>query len=107
GGFKECGWGSDRGIRRFSRPSTPPLAYSSVFGTLDQFAILPQIAKCEANLPERRSFSKAIQSNFIAGVLTIIPLIVVWYVLDFIFTFLSAVGAPVASGFTMFVTDRM
>jgi uncharacterized membrane protein len=58
-------------------------------------------------LAERKPFSKSIQSNLIAGVLTVIPLIVVWFVLDFIFAFLSAVGSPVAAGFTMFIIDRM
>ena len=56
---------------------------------------------------ERKSIKKAIQSNLIAGVLTIIPLIVVWVVLDFIFAFLSTVGSPVASGLSMFIEDRM
>src|SRR5205085_11090256 len=61
----------------------------------------------ELHLPDRKPFSKSIQANLIAGVLTVIPLIVVWFVLDFIFTFLEAVGAPVAAGLTMFITDRM
>jgi uncharacterized membrane protein len=56
---------------------------------------------------ERKTFAKATQSNLIAGVLTIIPLIVVWFVLSFIFNFLSSVGSPVASGVSMFVIDRM
>ncbi len=56
---------------------------------------------------ERKPMAKAIQSNLIAGVLTIIPLIVVWFVLDFIFTFLSNVGSPVASGLSMFIEDRI
>jgi uncharacterized membrane protein len=58
-------------------------------------------------MSERKTFAKATQSNLIAGVLTIIPLIVVWFVLDFIFTFLSAVGSPVESGIAMFIADRM
>jgi uncharacterized membrane protein len=58
-------------------------------------------------MSERKTFAKAIQSSLIAGVLTIIPLIVVWFVLDFIFAFLSAVGSPVASGISMFIADRM
>jgi uncharacterized membrane protein len=58
-------------------------------------------------LPERKGLAKAIQSNLIAGVLTIIPLIVVWLVLDFIFAFLEAVGSPVASGISMFIADRV
>ncbi len=58
-------------------------------------------------MTERKALAKTIQSNLIAGVLTIIPLIVVWFVLDFIFDFLSSVGSPVASGLAMFIADRM
>ncbi len=58
-------------------------------------------------MAEPRTLAKTIQSNLIAGVLTIIPLIVVWFVLDFIFDFLSSVGSPVASGISMFIDDRM
>jgi uncharacterized membrane protein len=60
-----------------------------------------------ASSSERKPMARTIQSNLIAGVLTVIPLLVVWLVLDFIFAFLSAVGAPVAAGVTMFITDRM
>lgn len=56
---------------------------------------------------ERRSFTKSVQSSLIAGVLTLIPLIVVWFVLDFIFALLSAAGSPVASGLSMFIEDRI
>jgi len=38
--------------------------------------------------------------------LTVIPLLVVWIVLDFVFSVLFAVGSPVATGFTLFVTTR-
>lgn len=58
-------------------------------------------------MAERRSFAKSVQSNLIAGILTLIPLIVVWFVLDFIFAFLSAAGSPVASGISAFIGDRM
>lgn len=58
-------------------------------------------------MAERRSFAKSLQSSLIAGVLTLIPLIVVWFVLDFIFAFLSAAGSPVASGLSMFFEDRI
>ena len=58
-------------------------------------------------MSERKGLAKAIQSNLIAGVLTIIPLIVVWLVLDFIFAFLEAVGSPVAAGISMFISDRV
>jgi uncharacterized membrane protein len=58
-------------------------------------------------LVERRSFAKSVQSSLIAGVLTLIPLIVVWFVLDFIFALLSAAGSPVASGLSMFIGNRI
>lgn len=58
-------------------------------------------------MSDRKSFAKSIQSNLIAGVLTLIPLIVVWFVLDFIFAFLSAAGSPVAAALSMFIADRM
>ncbi|HYK78958.1 MAG TPA: DUF502 domain-containing protein [Micropepsaceae bacterium] len=51
--------------------------------------------------------SRTIRSNLIAGVFTVIPLLVVWLVLDFVFAFLFAVGSPVAAGLTMFIDDRM
>jgi uncharacterized membrane protein len=57
-------------------------------------------------LSEHRLTSRTIRANLIAGVLTVIPLLVVWIVLDFVFAVLFAVGSPVASGFTMFITDR-
>jgi uncharacterized membrane protein len=58
-------------------------------------------------LTDLKRSSRAIRSNMIAGILTIIPLIVVWVVLNFIFSFLFAVGSPVEEGFSMFVMDRM
>jgi len=57
-------------------------------------------------LSERKRGTRTIRANLIAGVLTVIPLVVVWLVLDFVFSFLFAVGSPVATGFTMFITDR-
>lgn len=50
---------------------------------------------------------RTIRANLIAGILTLIPLLVVWIVLDFVFAFLFAVGTPFEAGLTMFVTDRM
>ena len=47
-----------------------------------------------------------IRAKLIAGVLTVIPLLVVWIVLDFVFSILFAVGSPVASGFIMFITNH-
>jgi uncharacterized membrane protein len=58
-------------------------------------------------LPERKLSAKTIQTNLITGVLTLIPLLVVWLVLDFVLSFLFAVGSPFAMGVTMFITDRM
>ncbi len=57
-------------------------------------------------MSERKRGTRTIRANLIAGVLTVIPLVVVWLVLDFVFSFLFAVGSPVATGFTMFITDR-
>ena len=54
-----------------------------------------------------RKLIRTIRANLIAGVLTLIPLLVVWIVLDFVFAFLFAVGAPFEAGLTMFVTDRV
>jgi len=51
--------------------------------------------------------TRTIRSNLIAGVLTVIPLLVVWLVLDFIFSLLFAVGSPVEEGLTMFIMDRL
>ena len=58
-------------------------------------------------MSEHRLTSRTIRANLIAGVLTVIPLLVVWIVLDFVFAILFAVGSPVASGFIMFITDRV
>ena len=41
-----------------------------------------------------RKFLRTVRANVIAGVLTLIPLLVVWLVLDFVFSILFAVGAP-------------
>ena len=57
-------------------------------------------------MSDRKLSSRSIRANLIAGVLTVIPLVVVWIVLDFVFSFLFAVGSPMAGGFTMFITDR-
>jgi uncharacterized membrane protein len=58
-------------------------------------------------LTDLKRTSRNLRSNLIAGVLTIIPLIVVWVVLDFIFSFLFAVGSPVEQGISLFVMHRM
>jgi len=57
-------------------------------------------------LSEHRLSTRTIRAKLIAGVLTVIPLLVVWIVLNFVFAILFAVGSPVATGFTMFITDR-
>ena len=51
--------------------------------------------------------SRTIRSNLIAGIFTIIPLLVVWVVLEFIFSLLFAVGSPVGERVTLFFMDRM
>jgi len=51
--------------------------------------------------------TRTIRSNLIAGIFTVIPLLVVWLVLDFIFSLLFAVGSPVAERVTPFFMDRM
>jgi uncharacterized membrane protein len=54
----------------------------------------------------KRTSLLTIRAKLIAGVLTVIPLLVVWIVLDFVFSILFAVGSPVAAAFIMFVTDH-
>src|SRR6516162_6141208 len=61
----------------------------------------------ERGVAEHRLSAKTVQTNLITGVLTLIPLLVVWFVLDFVLSFLFAVGSPFAVGVTMFITDRM
>jgi uncharacterized membrane protein len=51
--------------------------------------------------------SRTIRSNLIAGILTVIPLLVVWVVLNFIFALLFAVGSPIEDGLNRFIMDRM
>jgi uncharacterized membrane protein len=57
-------------------------------------------------LSEHKLTTRTIRAKLIAGVLTVIPLLVVWIVLDFVFAILFAVGSPVATGFTRFITDH-
>ena len=54
-----------------------------------------------------RRLIRTIRANLIAGILTMIPLLVVWIVLDFVFAFLFAVGAPFEAELTMLVTTRV
>jgi uncharacterized membrane protein len=58
-------------------------------------------------LRDRKLLVKELRTNLIAGLLTVIPLVVVWIVLSFILAFLSAVGSPVARGVTLFIIDRL
>ena len=51
-------------------------------------------------MSERKSLSLHVQRNLIAGVLTIIPILVVWLVLDFVLSFLFSVGSPVGRALT-------
>jgi uncharacterized membrane protein len=55
----------------------------------------------------RQKFSLHIQRNLIAGILTIIPILVVWVVLDFVFAFLFSVGSPIGRGLIRIIADRM
>ena len=57
-------------------------------------------------MSEHRLTTRTIRAKLIAGVLTVIPLLVVWIVLEFVFSILFAVGSPVAAGLIMFVTDH-
>jgi uncharacterized membrane protein len=54
-------------------------------------------------LADRKSFFKTVQSNLIAGVLTVLPILIVWVVVSFLLTLLSSTGAPVASALTNFI----
>jgi uncharacterized membrane protein len=54
-----------------------------------------------------RGLMRTIRANLIAGVLTLIPLLVVWIVLDFVFAFLFQVGSPFAGALNRFLAERM
>ena len=60
----------------------------------------------EGPLSENRHLARSIETNLIAGVLTIIPIVVVWVVVDFVLSFLSSVGAPIERALMEFVMDR-
>ena len=49
---------------------------------------------------ERKSFLKTIQSNLIAGVLTVLPILVVIWIVSFLLALLSSAGAPVVGAIT-------
>jgi uncharacterized membrane protein len=54
-----------------------------------------------------RTLTRTIRANLIAGVLTIIPLLVVWLVLEFVFALLFQFGSPLARGLTQFVAQGL
>jgi len=56
---------------------------------------------------ERKRTSLNLQTNLLAGFLTIIPLLVVWFVFDFLFNLLSEVGRPVANALTVFLDQNV
>jgi uncharacterized membrane protein len=55
--------------------------------------------------PRKNPLSFNFQGNLIAGLLTIMPIIVVWFVFDFFLTTLSRAGHPLATALTEFI-DR-
>lgn len=57
-------------------------------------------------MSENRTLSRTIESNLIAGILTIIPILVVWFVVDFVLGFLFSVGAPLEQALIEFMTAR-
>lgn len=58
-------------------------------------------------MAERRPVLKIIQSNLLAGVLAVLPILVVWWVISFLFALLSSVGAPVAGALTDFIDGQI
>lgn len=57
-------------------------------------------------MTHKRSFWAGFQSNLLAGLLTITPLVVVLFVFDFFLEILSTAGHPLAMGLIDFVDDR-
>src|SRR5579863_9678376 len=51
--------------------------------------------------PRRRFWEANLQGNLIAGMLTITPLVVVWFVFDFFLNALSAAARPLADSFAV------
>jgi uncharacterized membrane protein len=56
--------------------------------------------------PRRRFWDANLQGNLLAGMLTITPLIVVWFVFDFFLNALSVAGHPLAVAFTDFLDQN-
>jgi uncharacterized membrane protein len=50
--------------------------------------------------PHKRFYEANFQNNLLAGILTIVPLVVVWTVFSFILTLLAAAGRPMAEAVT-------
>ena len=53
--------------------------------------------------PRKRLFQANFQTNLLAGLLTITPIVVVWVVFDFFLGLLSRAGRPLATGLTDFL----
>ncbi|MGQ0741591.1 MAG: DUF502 domain-containing protein [Alphaproteobacteria bacterium] len=58
-------------------------------------------------MAERKPILKVIQSNLIAGVLTVFPIIAVWIVISFLLALLSSAGAPLAGAITDFINTQV
>jgi uncharacterized membrane protein len=56
--------------------------------------------------PRERLFQPNFQKNLIAGLITIIPLVVVWLVFEFFLETLSSFGRPLANEFAKFIEER-
>src|ERR1700733_4061597 len=57
--------------------------------------------------PRRSPFHLNLQAYLIAGLLTLTPLIVVWFVFDFLLGVLYRAGHPLASGLADFIDERV
>lgn len=56
--------------------------------------------------PRARLFQPNFQRNLIAGILAVIPLVVVWLVFDFLLETLSSAGRPLANAFADAIDDQ-
>ena len=57
--------------------------------------------------PKKSHFQVHFQSNLLAGLLAITPLVIVWLVFDFFLNALSAAGRPVADGLVAFIDAQV
>jgi uncharacterized membrane protein len=55
--------------------------------------------------PHKRFYEANFQNNLLAGILTIVPLVVVWTVFSFILTLLAAAGRPMAEAVTGYLAQ--